>query len=540
MRKVFFPLLILLISLPTVWPFFQKGFFETHDIIYLTRMSAAAYALADGQFPLRWIPNFRYGEPLFNYYAPLPYYFGALIHSIGFDFITSTKIIFILITFSAGLAIYLLLKEYWGKWGGACSALLYIYAPYRAVDLYIRGALSEIFAFTWFPLIFLAYLKFFTRGQKSYLLLGAVFLALLILTHNIMALLFIPFLLAFIALLVFRGKKWSSVPAMIGSICLAFGLTTSYWLPALWEKSLVQIYRTALSLDNLLNHFALPQDFIKPKWDGFYLTHELGLVHLFFGMMAILTAVFLWKRQKEISLFILFIGLLLLLSLFMETVYSLPLWLSLTPFQFIQFPWRFSGISIFLLAILGGAFFTLLRVKRGLAGVIFGIAFLVTFLTLQNYFQPNSRRPEATDKDFINLNEAYLPKEYLPLEAKVSPPQEINVPVLATNFKPAGATDIARRSNAYAFKIETKAQEEIIIPIYYFPGWKVFEKQKEIDLEKQPKTGLITLPLPEGKHDILLKFTDTPVRQIGNWLSLFSLGLTLICLGITVRPKSSP
>lgn len=502
-------------------------------------MSATAHALADGQFPLRWIPDFRYGEPLFNYYAPLPYYFGALIHLAGFNLVTCAKIIFILITFFASLAMYLFLKEYWGEWGGVFSALLYVYAPYRAVDLYIRGALSEVFAFIWFPLIFLAYLKFLTRDRKIYLFLGAVFLALLILTHNIMALIFIPFLLAFITFLVFRERKRSSVPLVIGSICLGLGLAASYWIPALLEKDLVQVYRTVLPLDNLINQFVRPQDFIKPNWNGFYLTHELGLVHLFFGIMAIFTAVFLWKRQKKISLLIFFISLLLLFSLFMETIYSFGLWLFFTPLQFVQFPWRFSGVSIFLLAILGGSFFSLITTKKRFTQAVFVIAFLATFLTLQNYFQPNNQHPEATDKDFINFDESCLPKEYLPSGVKADPPQKISVPVVATSYKPAGATNITKHSNAYAFEIETKTQEEIVVPIYYFPGWKAFEKQKELSLKKQPKTGLIILSLSEGEHDILLKFTDTPVRLTGNWISLLSAMVALFYFWALVRPKSS-
>jgi hypothetical protein len=39
------------------------------------------------------------------------------------------------------------------------SSVFYVWAPYRALDVYVRGAMNESWAFVWFPLIFVGYLS---------------------------------------------------------------------------------------------------------------------------------------------------------------------------------------------------------------------------------------------------------------------------------------------------------------------------------------------------------------------------------------------
>lgn len=522
MRKIFFLIFIILLGIPAVWPFLQKGFFWTHDIIYLTRIYAASNALSDGQFPLRWIQDFRYGEPLFNYYAPLPYYLGAAIHFLGFNFITTAKIIFILITLLSGLGMYLLTREYWGNWGSILSALLYLYAPYRALNLYIRGAFSESFAFVWFPLIFWAYHKFFKTTQKKYLILGSVFLALLIFTHNIMALIFLPFVCAFLVFEIYSTQKLSSLINVFNSIVLGLGLSATFWLPAFLEKQFVQTEKAMLPLDNFVNQFVRTEEFFKPTWNGFVISHEIGIIHLALTVLAILSCLVLFKKQRKLSLFIFFGLWLLFISLWMQTIQSLNLWLFITPLQFIQFPWRFAGISIFLIALLGGSSVQLIKSRRlKLAVVAFTIA--ATLFLQSNYFKPQNLNSNATDKDFIILEDVYLPKEYIPIGVKADPPQKINSPVLADGYQEIPTTNLIKHSNSYAFDIELKQPQDVVVPVYWFPGWKAFSQKQEIILKKQPKTGLILLSLPAGKQEIILRLTDTTLRQIGNLISLFSL-----------------
>ena len=51
-----FLLLILFISLIALWPFFRRGYFESHDGEWMViRFSAFHQTLTDGQFPVRFV-----------------------------------------------------------------------------------------------------------------------------------------------------------------------------------------------------------------------------------------------------------------------------------------------------------------------------------------------------------------------------------------------------------------------------------------------------------------------------------------------------
>ena len=230
--------------------------------------------------------------------------------------------------------------------------------------------------------------------------------------------------------------------------------------------------------------------------------------------------------------------LLLFISLWMQTIQSLNLWLLFSPLQFIQFPWRFAGISIFLIALLGGSSVQLIKSSnlKFIFAAIFGMAIL---LVQNHYFKPQNLKSNATDKDFIILEDVYLPKEYLPIGVKADPPRKITLPALADNYQEVPITNLVKRSNFYSFSINPEKATEIVVPIYWFPGWRSFRDGQEMTLKKQPKTGLILLSLPPDKQKIVLKFTDTPLRRIGNFVSLFSLiGVCGLSFG-WLRRKSS-
>jgi len=80
---------------------------------------------------------------------------------------------------------YLWLKEFLGVKAGLVGALFYTFAPYRFVDLYVRGAIGECVAFVWLPLILYFGLKFSKEQKNIYLFGGSLSLGLLIMSHNL-------------------------------------------------------------------------------------------------------------------------------------------------------------------------------------------------------------------------------------------------------------------------------------------------------------------------------------------------------------------
>src|SRR3989344_7279249 len=160
--KNIFPILtVFILSFFSIKPLFVSGFFPMHDDTQVARVYEMGKSLSDGMFPVRWAADlgYGYGYPIFNFYAPLAYYFGGALNALGTDALLSTKIMMIVGIILSGVFMYLLTRELWGKIGGLVSSLFYIYAPYHAVDIYVRGDVAEFWAYAF---IFLAFYAIFS------------------------------------------------------------------------------------------------------------------------------------------------------------------------------------------------------------------------------------------------------------------------------------------------------------------------------------------------------------------------------------------
>src|SRR5258708_28332007 len=148
MRKVkIFLIIIFLLSIPTFAKMVRPGIYSMQDFHYF-RLFEFDKCIKALQIPCRWAPDagLSYGEPLFNFYTQVPYAVGEIIHLIGFQLVDSLKITFILSLILSGISMFFLSRQIWkSELGGFFSALFYIYAPYRAVDVWVRLALPEPF-----------------------------------------------------------------------------------------------------------------------------------------------------------------------------------------------------------------------------------------------------------------------------------------------------------------------------------------------------------------------------------------------------------
>ncbi len=261
LKKVVPLTLVIIISLFTLKPLFAQGFFPMHDDTQPARVYEMAKALTDGQFPVRWVSDlgYGYGYPLFNFYAPLPYYAGALIHLIGFDILSSTKLMFGIGMLLAAITMYFLAKKMWGTFGGITVALFYMYAPYHAVQLYVRGAVGEFWAYAFLPLVGLGILEIYDLKYKRGIVLGVLGFSGIILSHNISALmtgLFLGIWLIFHTLVsLVKPKLFVFLLPLLALILLSISLTAFFWLPAVAEASLTKVAALTSGTNDYHLHF---------------------------------------------------------------------------------------------------------------------------------------------------------------------------------------------------------------------------------------------------------------------------------------------
>ena len=214
MKKLFkkeytYILLLIAISTLAIYPLFKEGLYPFHDEPNIAHLHKMTRALSEGQFPPRWIPDasYNFGNPYYNYFYHLPFYVGSLFNLLfGFTLISSFKLVIILSVFLSVIFFYFLMRRFFNPLVSLSSASVYLFTPYRAVDIYVRGSFGEVWGFVFMPLILLSLLRLSEeRSGKNVFLLGLGVFGL-ILSHNSSAFIFLPLAIIFGLILVFVSK----------------------------------------------------------------------------------------------------------------------------------------------------------------------------------------------------------------------------------------------------------------------------------------------------------------------------------------------
>lgn len=549
-------LIITLVSIAVSLPLLKPGLHTIHDDQQIARLYLFDRAFKSGQFPVRWVDTlgFGYGYPLFVFYPPLVYILGELIHLLGFSFISSIKSVFFLSIFLSGISIYIFAKELWGKISGLASALFYILVPYRALDIYVRGALAESFSFAWLPLILWSFYKLSKTNKNQYVIFSSTSLALLMITHNLIFLPFMMFLCIYTAfLLITSNKKVELFYRIIFSFAFAGSLSAFFWIPALMEKKYTIVDQLLLvNLANYNLHFVYPQQLWNWTWgfggsaeglmDG--ISFKIGKLHIVIALLSALVASLLKLRMGKNTLVsqnfqnILIFFTLFIFSAFMTTFYSKFIWDLLPPLGYLQFPWRFLTFTALFSAILAGSFIYTLRltVLRITAILIISMLLMIPNLKL---FKPQSYRFDLTDKiatsnEVINWQVSSSSFEYVSKGVSlVTNDLGANIIALAREDLPKDKFEVISgeakinllESTASQVQLEANVTREAIIKanIMDFPNWSVYLDDQKLKHSNDNKFKLVSFTVPGGVHKVTIKFENTKTRTYSNLLSLVSI-----------------
>ncbi len=555
-KKFFWIILLIVAVIPSFSSLIRPGFFSMHDDLQAFRIYEMDKCFSDWQIPCRWVPDagYQYGYPQFNYYPPLPYYVGEILHKVGFQYIDSVKILFALGFLLSALAMFLLVSELFGNFPGFVSAIVYTYVPYKAVDVYVRGALSEFWALIFYPLVFWAVYKLIKTLKARYIALLGISLGCLLTTHLLMSLIFTLPAVVWTVFWLIREKKFGKILKVILGVILGVGLAAFFILPVIFEGQYAHTETMTMGYFGYLQHFVnIFKLFFSGEWgygsSGFpneKLNLSTGIVQWVFALVTIgLSAFYIYRKKtgekvRNFSRLALVLGALELLTLFMIHVRSSFIWKLLPFLAWLQFPWRFLTISIFLLAILAGlGIYLIPKFKIAIGVAVMAVAFLLNY----SYFMPKDWK-DITDVDKFS-GESWEKQltisifDYLPIYAKLPP--VIKAPDTPEILEGEAAFTEYKKGSDYQWGI-VNAKEEVLIrlPLFDFPGMKVTVDNQKVnhwhdDCRGQEFClGLITLKVPGGEHKIRVELMDTPVRRIGNYLSILSF---LTISGILIIKK---
>jgi hypothetical protein len=534
LSRNYWPILVLFLStFLVVWPTLTPGYFSHHDDLQVMRVFEMRKCFDDFQIPCRWVPDMGYGNgyPLFNYYGVFPYYIGGLLTYI-FGFVGAAKALFFLVLFVGVFGMYFLASELFGTEVGFLAAILFEFAPYRALDSYVRGDIGESLAISLFPYLFFFSLKLIKSKSIFYFAAFTITLAIFLTTHNIMIMLFTPILIIWIVFWLLKLKQRHSWQLGL-SFLISLGLAAFFLGPAFLEKSLVQTTNLIIGDLNFRAHFVtVGQLFLDRFWgygasvpgDNDTISFQIGWPLWPLVLVSMIIVIFrsLQSRTKNF-LYYLILGIFLF-SIFMTHNKSAFVWEQIPLLSYVQFPWRFLAIIIFTGSILAVWWIQYLpkNIRILLVVILTGLVLVLNY----SYFAPEKFYPDMTDNKKLSGVEwetqqkasimDYLPMgSNKPAEEAQAQPFLINGAGQVSNFK--------NYTDHFSFDASATDQSLIEIPILDYPNWTTFVDGVRISHSNENYLKRMDLTLGVGSYKISGKLENTPIRIIANIVTIISI-----------------
>jgi uncharacterized membrane protein len=526
-------ILFLLSFLPLV-NLLTPGIMDAHDAPdHVARVANFFNSLSEGVLIPRWAGNLNwgYGHPILMFLYPLPSYTASFFHALGASLVDSVKLTFAVSYIGSIIFFFLWASVAYNPVAAVVGSILYGFAPYRFVDLYVRGAFGEHMAFTFAPLLLLG-LVGLAKGKKYWPLPTLIVaVAGLLLSHNAVSLMIFPLVLLYgVYLAVFEAKqrmvfvRWVALGFAIGFAASAF-----FWMPAFFEGKYT--LRDIVTRGEFANRFVPWLAFLYSPWN-YGISHEfskeVGRVHLVAVLIGIVSAMrssivahrwFLWGSIAV------FIG-----SLFVMTSSSAPLWQMVTILQKFQFPWRFLTVSVFVSSVI--ATVVVSRVRKPFGYWAVGIALCAVVLSM----------PMWKAKGYIVRDTAHYTGIY-----KSTTDTGESSPIWSVRFMehmPQHFIEVIegialiepkdRTSTQHSYIVSAESRVRLVENTLYFPGWRVLVDGNPVAIEFQDPThrGLMTFWVDPGVHEISVVFGQTKLRRVADILSL--LGLFALCVIATI------
>ncbi len=533
-------LLLFFISVVMCWPLFRNEFPFTHDFVNsLMKHLAMRDFFGRGQFLPVWVPDYYYGYggAVFNFYPPLFSFLSASVGWLGVPSALAINLASFLVVFLSGWAMFVFLKELTSRSGAFLGAAAYMMAPYHTVDLYIRGAHSELVAFVFMPLILWGIRKVIKDPCSLYFCMTALSVAGLLLSHGTTALFFLPIAILYLMWLGFvqNEDKLRNFCLSLFAIFSGLALAAFSIFPAIFEHKYLDTRRFLNGHFDYHGHFLYPSQFLfSSDQCAFFklptltmaVPFHFGWIYFFGFCVGILcVCIFMSREIKNTYLFFL---VLLLITLGMMTVYSKAIWEGLSILKGAQFPWRLLAPASFFICVLISAPGSLPNDKYRRIICVLGVM-LILFTRLPDFKSPGWRNwPKATSYGELRTIEP-LPRDFQPLTAK----HELTVPPDHVMDFPKGAGEILshqqRSPVAHTFEVLAQTPAMACFYNYYFPGWEIYiDGQRASFLDNE--YGLMLFLVSPGRHHIDIHFAATPVRIVGAWISMFCLMCMILAL----------
>lgn len=502
---------------------------STHDLRFnLHRYAAVSDAVGDGQWTARWtrLFNHGYGYPLLLFYPPATPMLVALMHRTGLSLLDSMKALAIIMSLAATISAYCLGRVWYGAWGGFLTGLVYTLLPYRLETLLSRGAIAEYAALGLLPLLWLAFIRLGRRSGFREFIPAACLSAGMLLFHNATWLTAVPVSIALSTICSNSHSRARAAGTALLAAVTGMCLSSFYLVPSILEMRHIRI-------DNLTTaaHLSFRNNMLPPARLWVETWPYAGAGHLF-TLLFLLSASLPFRRRDAVWTLFFRLTPIALFAMMLDG--SLPVWECIKPLQYIQFPWRLSGLAGLSIAVAIGALSaaignTVLRVSMCLLIAVASFHLYSPYF-FQHIFQYNETHELSREELITGGTTAVVADEYQPGHVRV-PPHLRYGPALASIAIEQGSprvfidTDTSTRCRAVVIGT---TPSRIRFNCVHYPGWTLRLDDNRHPFDVDFETGLMTTSIPEGRHTMEWVFTRTPIRWIGDMISLCSLTILFI------------
>jgi len=539
---IFF-LAVSVFALRNLW---GEGFYTSHDGSHqIARLFYFDKLIREGQIPPRWVDSLQngYGYPLFIFSYQLPWIIAEPIFAAGISIFDSIKLTFFVGYFLSALTMYLFLKRTTGRLPALVGAFLYIFAPFRFSNIFVRAAIGDATAFIFPPLIFLSLYELKVAGTFStkWIVVGAFSLACLLLSHAMIFAIFAAGigLYSIVSLFNTQNKRQFIISVTLMAF-LGLGMAGYYFIPSSLERKYTKFSET-VGPALVGNTFLSLKDLLYSRW-GYGVFHSVeGAMSLQLGIpqwLGVFGALFvllsLWRiRKKQLSAItdICFWLGIFGLSIFLMLPPSLSVWKFASKYFIIDYTFRILSLSVFVTAYLTAVVVRWSKFPR----IVALLFILLALYGNRNHQQVNQWLdwPLSLYLDVETTTNTY--QEYTPKWVNTNYVR-IRRPKVEFTGRNAEIVIAKKTSKHLAFEIDVKEAGDAIINAVNYPGWQYYVNGIKNEFTTSGD-GVIKFWLEPGTYHVEAKWNEMPVRRMANIVTMVSLAtaLGLLC----VRKKQS-
>lgn len=566
MKNIKYAVCYLVIILMASIPLFNNYLIRGHDIYFhLMRIEGLAQGLRAGEFPVRIQPAWYdgYGYAVSVFYSDLFLYPAALLRLLGISLQDAYKVYVVLCNVATTLISgYSFGKIFRKREIGVFGSCLYTLSPYRLVNLYTRGALGEYTGMIFWPLLIYSCVLLLNEDrnkvqlQKGAVLMG-ISMAGMLQSHMLTAEIACMVLLLLVVVYCRRIFHKEVMLAGCGAVAAALGLSAWFLIPfldyMLFERfninsirnNDIMIQRQGAFLSQVFAIFdnAVGQSLDSGAGTAGDFTQGVGLSLMLSVIILMLLCIRGYlkreeRRNKQITITAAGLGVLMVA---MSTLYF-P-WDRLCRISRIcryiivkiQFPWRFTGVAVGLLAVVWCAVlnYTEREYDRRKKVITICLAVGILLLSVGHFVIDLNQRAERTQVRSVEEMDTFVAsgEEYLPVDTVLD---KLKIQELYKDNS-VEISDVVYRGTSITMHVKnTSAQQAgLELPRLYYAGYHalvVTDEGQPFQIEVTDGTNhVIKLMIPEETEgNITLSFREPWYWRLAEIITLLSAGIVIL------------